>query len=340
MPTAGFDETGFIGMAVFSVVYVAVGLGVPIAASRQRQGALAAVVLVTITLLAEEVLLNSTYVIYGIALALSAMIAFPLLSAVVSSKGFLKELLEISGLIFASRVAYLPFPQKYLSGSGTLPSIYLLTFIICIMYVLVRKIDLKEMGLTLGAPPLHHQIFLGVSLGLLSGAIEYLLLRPPPLTFRGDAFQSMLYVVLVMVIFVGATEEILFRGLLLRSIGAVLPSWIALQAASIQFGLMHLGWQNPLEIIFAYIMGLVFGFVFLRFGSLFASILIHGTGNVVMFQLASLGDIQLSMMNYLLAVSVSLTVLSLFHSRTYLFGDLETMVVVTTAEAKVKDLET
>jgi len=103
---------------------------------------------------------------------------------------------------------------------------------------------------------------------------------------------------------------------------------------------MHLGWQNPLEIIFAYIMGLVFGFVFLRFGSLFASILIHGTGNVVMFQLASLGDIQLSMMNYLLAVSVSLTVLSLFHSRTYLFGDLETMVVVTTAEAKVKDLET
>jgi len=257
---------------------------IPHAASRKSsENLLILVPFMTFLVLVEELLLNSTRAGLGLALALLAMLSLPL-SGVVLSKGDMRmqRFLEISGIVFANRVVLSAFPISFLGSPTLLPAIYTLVLIACILYIAYRKIDLNYVGLVKGETPLLPQILVGLLTGYLLGFIEYFVLRPTPITTM-NLTQTLVYLVIVMMVFVGITEEFLFRGLLQRSLEEIVPPWQAIGIASLTFALMHLGWLNPIEIVFAYAAGVVFGLMFHKTRSLIAPIVAHGFGNVILY---------------------------------------------------------
>jgi len=65
-----------------------------------------------------------------------------------------------------------------------------------------------------------------------------------------------------------------------------MPVWQAIGISSVMFGLMHVGWLNPLEVLLAYGAGVVFGYLATMTDSLIAPIIAHGFGNFVLYLIA------------------------------------------------------
>jgi len=238
---------------------------------------------VTFLVLVEELLLNSTRAGLGLALALLAMLFLPLSGVFFTKDVRMQRFLEISGIVFANRVVLSAFPISFLGSPTLLPAVYTLVLIACILYIAYRKLDLNYVRLVKGEM-IHSQISAGLLTGYLLGFIEYFVLRPTPITAM-NLTQTLVYLVIVMMVFVGITEELLFRGLLQRSLEDLVPLWQAIGTSSLIFALMHMGWLNPVEIIFAYAAGVVFGLMYYKTKSLIAPIIAHGFGNVVLYTL-------------------------------------------------------
>ena len=235
--------------------------------------------------LVEEILINSFLVPYGLILAFIGLVGFPALGAVVRKKD-LRVVLEISGLIFVTRIALAPFPIKVLELAVSLPAIYTVIMSVIVFYVLFRKIPLSKIKITRGTIKMPFQILLG-ALGLPLGLIEYEILKPKPLSIGPNPVLNEVYIVLTMILFVGVTEELLFRGLLLNYLNNLMPNWLGVHLSSLVFSLFHIGYLNPIEVLFAYSAGVLFAFLVMKTGSLTSSILAHGIGNIVLFTLAS-----------------------------------------------------
>jgi hypothetical protein len=82
-----------------------------------------------------------------------------------------------------------------------------------------------------------------------------------------------------MVFFVGLGEELLFRGLIQRNLGALFGWKWGLVGTSLLFSIMHLTWRSVPELLFVFVAGMVFGIFYIRTGSLLSSIMIHGVNN-------------------------------------------------------------
>src|SRR5207249_184612 len=238
--------------------------------------------------LAEELLLNSVYSLLGIILALAGFVALPLVGFIIGRNDFWQRVaFETVALLFATRLAVSPFPVGLLSLSVYVPVIYTLIVVGISLYVTYRKIPLEEIRVTsAGRNPLLLGI-LGVVVGTPLGFIEYRVLNPSPV-FLGAAFiQTLGYNLLVLGLFVSIAEELLFRGLLLTSLEKKMQPWQAIGLSSIFFGVMHLGWFNPLEVVFAYGAGVILAYLAYATKSLTPSIAAHALDNFLLFLLAS-----------------------------------------------------
>ena len=86
-----------------------------------------------------------------------------------------------------------------------------------------------------------------------------------------------------MIFFVGLVEEIIFRSILQNRLEIVLGNRKGLIITSILFGLMHSGYGNINEILYATFVGIFIGYLFYRTRSLPLVTLIHGFINVFFF---------------------------------------------------------
>jgi membrane protease YdiL (CAAX protease family) len=77
----------------------------------------------------------------------------------------------------------------------------------------------------------------------------------------------------------GVSEEILFRGVIQQALTRWLPSELAMVAASALFGLVH--FASRAYAVFAAIMGLYLGTLFVITGNLFAPIVAHAAYDFV-----------------------------------------------------------
>jgi membrane protease YdiL (CAAX protease family) len=126
----------------------------------------------------------------------------------------------------------------------------------------------------------------GVGAGVLVGLAEYFVLKPQPVLAGASLVQMLAYIVIVLAVMVGVVEELLFRGLLQTSLEKVVPRWQAIGVVAVMFGLMHVGWMNPLEVLLAYGAGVVFGYLATETDSLIAPITAHGFGNMFLYLVA------------------------------------------------------
>jgi membrane protease YdiL (CAAX protease family) len=235
----------------------------------------------------EEVLLNSALAWYGLALAFLYFVSLPLVGIALSGKDErIRVVFEVCGLLFALRIGFSPFPINLLDTAAFLPAIYTLIMSGALLYIWFRKIPLGKIGLSRGTVRLPFQVLAGIGVGAVLGLVEHFVLRPKPVEVGSDIVSNVLYLVVAMVVFVGVTEELLFRGLLQSYMVDLMPKWQAVHLTSLIFGLFHTGWLNPMEVVFAYSAGIVFGYLLIKTNGLTAPILAHGFGNIMLYMVA------------------------------------------------------
>mgnify|MGYP000138556417 CR=1 FL=1 len=123
---------------------------------------------------------------------------------------------------------------------------------------------------------------LAIPLGGLLAEVESAILQSAALIPTWSLGQLAMITV-VMICFVGFVEEYLFRGLLQPVLQESFGRWTGIVAASALFGLMHSGYGIPEEMLFAGVIGFVFGVCYEYLDSLVFITIVHGVLNVFLF---------------------------------------------------------
>lgn len=116
----------------------------------------------------------------------------------------------------------------------------------------------------------------------IGGAIEYSIITPAGLVQSASVVQFTLLAI-VMIFFVGLVEELLYRGLLQRTLARHVGLLPALIIANLLFGMMHSAYGEPLELLFAALLGLFYGLVYEFTDNMPLITLLHGTLNTFLF---------------------------------------------------------
>jgi len=151
-------------------------------------------------------------------------------------------------------------------------------------YVMVKgqELDLGYLGINTDIKYYYLPVALIVSLIIAVG--EFMIIEPGYL-IPDLSFFNLLKLSLVMVLFVGLIEELIFRAILQTKLEEVLGNYRGLLLASILFGVMHSGYGTPYEMFFTAFAGLMLGYIYQRCRNLFFVGITHGFINVILFGL-------------------------------------------------------
>ena len=107
---------------------------------------------------------------------------------------------------------------------------------------------------------------------------------------------------LAMVVGAPIAEELVFRGIIQSRLERSLPAWIAVVLQAVLFGLIH---GTPVQIGYAFIMGLLFGLLRWRTGSILPTLAAHAAFNAMNDPLGLLGDFAESWYFLVVIIAVS-----------------------------------
>ncbi|MBO8183026.1 MAG: CPBP family intramembrane metalloprotease [Archaeoglobus sp.] len=142
-------------------------------------------------------------------------------------------------------------------------------------------LNVEDLGFTLKAWYL--LLPAGLLIGYLLSYPEYMILHPNALV-PDFTLKSFVTLFIVMYVFVAFVEELIFRSVLQSSLEREFGLKKGLFLASILFAVMHAGFGFG-EISYAFLTGLLIGFLFQKTKSLPLAVMIHGTINVMVFGL-------------------------------------------------------
>jgi len=182
-------------------------------------------------------------------------------------------------IIFTSSLPWFLIDQQYL-----LPLVYSCILGLCLWHAYQNNLSLKEiMGFK--KKTILKYILIGTVIGIPTGIVEYLVLRPEP-TFPTFQLAYFFRDIVYMLLFVGLAEETLFRGFIQRDLERAFGWKWAIFASSSLFAVMHLTWRSIPELGFVFVAGLIFGGLYLKTRSMTAPILAHAVNNVILVAVA------------------------------------------------------
>ena len=124
------------------------------------------------------------------------------------------------------------------------------------------------------------QLLIGV-MGLGFGLIEYLILRPDPLVAE-LRWDSIWLPILILLVFTGLLEEVIFRGML-QSTATQHLGRVGVLYVAVLFAVLHFGYHSLLNVLFVFAVALLFGMVAQRSGTLVGVSISHGLTNVSLY---------------------------------------------------------
>lgn len=159
----------------------------------------------------------------------------------------------------------------------------LLTLVVILAFYLIRRKKLSEALMLQSVPA--PTLLTGASLapGLYFVVTLFLMVLPEAWTesymeaSAGIDTGSFVGVISVAVV-APIVEEFVFRGLVMNRLSRVMPGWLAVVISSAVFGACH---GHPVWFAYAFVLGAVFGFIDLRAGSIWPSILGHVVFNLI-----------------------------------------------------------
>jgi len=143
----------------------------------------------------------------------------------------------------------------------------------------VQGIGLRDAGITFRKPLT--QTWTALT-GVPFGIIEYFILKPEPLA-TNLPFGNIILLAAALIFSTGFVEELVFRGVLQGSAVKALGEKAGVIGAAAVFALLHIGWLSMLDVIFVFSIGLFYGFITLKTGSIIGVSLSHGITNVLLF---------------------------------------------------------
>jgi len=165
-----------------------------------------------------------------------------------------------------------------------LPQIYWYVIIavplLTAVFAVMQRLNFKprEVGLTLNRLPL--QLLVGLT-GIPFGIAEFYILRPSPLV-ENLAWQAIILPSLILLVGTGFAEEVTFRGVMQTSAREALGPWGWVYIAGL-FTVMHTGYLSLADMGLVLTVGLFFGWVVKKTGSLLGVTLSHGITNIVLY---------------------------------------------------------
>ena len=154
-------------------------------------------------------------------------------------------------------------------------SIPILTAIISVMRIL--KYGPDEVGLNINKLLLQVLIVLS---GILLGVLGYFVLKPEGWT-AALSLQSTLFPALILIIFTGFIEELVFRGVMQRALVALGGFWWMYTAAV--YAVLQIGQGSVIYCLFVLAVSLYFGYMVKVTKSILGVGLAHGLINVGLF---------------------------------------------------------
>jgi membrane protease YdiL (CAAX protease family) len=127
-----------------------------------------------------------------------------------------------------------------------------------------------------------------IVIGLVLANMEYMVLGPTPL-IPDMGLINLTVLAVVMVIFVGFGEELIFRGFLQARVERHWGTATALFTSAFTFSIMHSGYASLPYLLFVFFVGLVLAILFWKTRSLVFVALIHGILNFFLFSFLPYG---------------------------------------------------
>lgn len=133
-------------------------------------------------------------------------------------------------------------------------------------------------------------ILWGFVMVLLTGVVI-----EPVLELFPDAFLKMIdkmgmhggWSILMLVVLAPVMEEVLFRGILLESVRSKHSAGRAIVVSALMFGVIHL---IPQQVVNAFVIGLILGYIYVRTESLWPVIVIHALNNAMAYVIMQWSD--------------------------------------------------
>lgn len=154
-------------------------------------------------------------------------------------------------------------------------------FFVVFLLVKSQSLSLKDVGLVWGRPGVQVTVALA---GFFLGVVDYSLLEPAPL-IASLTPESFMAPALILLVFTGFSEELIFRGIIQRNAEKNIGAIGALLFSSVLFAAMHIGWKSFPDLFFVFLVGLFYGIVYQKTRSLSGVTLSHGITNITMFLL-------------------------------------------------------
>ncbi len=183
-------------------------------------------------------------------------------------------------LLLLLRIVNLAMPQFFTLTLMWYPLTYGIMYIA--VYTVIKNQNISDAELGLNSYRLHIYLPAALIIGTAAALIEYSILEPLPL-IENTGISNLILIALVMFMFVGVIEELIFRSILLTRLEKVFDPLTALLLSGTLFGIMHSGYGRVDEILFAGFFGVIIGYVFQRTRSFPFIMVIHGTANILLF---------------------------------------------------------
>nr|QNO49300.1 hypothetical protein ANJBEOKM_00040 [Methanosarcinales archaeon ANME-2c ERB4] len=191
-----------------------------------------------------------------------------------------KQILQSLLLLLLLRIINVSMPFFFTITLYWYPLIYSPMFIS--IYLILRYQDTSFDDIGMHTKHLRYYIPLALIIGAILAWVEYRIIHPEPL-IPELRIANMLTLVIIMFVFVGLVEELIFRSILQTKLQQSIGISSGLLVASVLFGIMHSGYGSVYELLFATAAGLIIGYLYQKTGSLPFVTVIHGTVNVLLF---------------------------------------------------------
>lgn len=226
-----------------------------------------------------ELMMFSGHVYAGLAVHVIILQAITL-TLIFSNRKASENVLQSLILLLLLRIINLAMPQFFTATLLWYPMVYGVMFLPVYSIIIHQHITSEELGINFNR--LHIYLPAAILIGTLLALLEYNILHPKPL-IDNLKLPNIMLITMVMFIFVGLAEELIFRSILQTRLEKVLGLNHGLLMSSILFGIMHSGYGILNEILFAVLFGVILGYIFQKTRSFPFILTIHGTANVLLF---------------------------------------------------------
>jgi uncharacterized protein len=190
-------------------------------------------------------------------------------------------------LIPITRIMSISMPITKLPQLVWYPLIYLPLLAAAFVVIRVSGLKMKQVGLVIEGN-LIKQVILGLLIGLVLGSavgfIEYLILKPQPI-ISGLSFEQLWLPALVLLLTTGFVEELIFRGVL-QTLSEPVMGKIGIIFNSALFAILHWGFLSILDVLYVFIVAVIFAVIVKKAKNIFAVTMAHGVANTILFAVA------------------------------------------------------